>query len=141
MNCNHEEYIQLPPLPRDTEGLAVQMIWEFLKLSKEEQKTVHAELKVVVNKDNIEKYEEPKEFRRVKKEEFADFEETISNMIRALVLEASDIACWVFAKKYVEGWTLEQMIGDMPQAVKFIVAMDTLFEKNMENVSTNKYGN
>ena len=141
MNSNHEEYIQLPPLPRDTEAVVVQMFWEFLKLSEEGRKVVHAELKTVVNKDNIEPYRKPEKYRKVKKEELAAFEETVSNMIRSLILEASDIASWVFVKKYVEGWTLEQMIEDMPHAVKFIVSMDTLFEKNMGNLPEDEYKN
>ena len=121
MNNTNEEYIQLPPLHRNTEGIAVRAIWEFLKLTEEERERVHAELKSVVNKENI--------------EEVKDFEETISSMIRDLVFEASDIACWVFDKKYVSGWTLEQMVEDMPHAFKFIVAMDTLFEQHMEPAS------
>ena len=141
MNNNIDEYIQLPPLHRDTEGVAVQMFWEFLKLSEEERKVVHADLKTIVNKDNIEPYKEPENYRKVKKEELAAYEETVNNMIRSLVWEASDIASWVFVKKYVEGWTLEQMIEDMPHAVKFIVAMDTLFEKNMGNLPEDKYKN
>ena len=132
MNNTNEEYIQLPPLHRNTEGIAVRAIWEFLKLTEEERERVHAELKSVVNKENIEKFEEPSGYRKIKSEEVKDFEETISSMIRDLVFEASDIACWVFAKKYVSGWTLEQMVEDMPHAFKFIVAMDTLFEQHME---------
>ena len=141
MKNTNEEYIQLPPLPRDTEGFVVQMFWEFLKLSEEERKVVHADLKTIVNKDNIEPYKEPENYRKVKKEELAAHEETVNNMIRSLVWEASDIASWVFVKKYVEGWTLEQMVEDMPHAVKFIVAMDTLFEKNMGNLPEDKYKN
>ncbi len=141
MNNSVDEYIQLPPLRRDTEGVAVQMFWEFLKLSEEERKVVHADLKNIVNKDNIEPYKEPENYRKVKKEELAAFEETVSNMIRSLILEASDIASWVFVKKYVEGLTLEQMIEEMPHAVKFIVSMDTLFEKNLGNLPEDEYKN
>ena len=65
MNSNYEEYIQLPPLPRDTEAVVVQMFWEFLKLSEEGRKVVHAELKTVVNKDNIEPYRKPEKYRAV----------------------------------------------------------------------------
>ena len=74
-------------------------------------------------------------------EELKAFEETMSSIIRDLVFEASDIACWVFAKKYVNGWTLEQMIEDMPHAFKFIVAMNTLFEQHMEPTSEEKFKN
>ena len=141
MNNNIDEYIQLPPLHRDTEGVAVQMLWEFMKLSKEEREIVHADLKTVMSKDNSEPYKELEKYRKVKIEELAAFEETVSNMIRSLVIEASDIASWVFVKKYIERWTLEQMIEDMPNAIKFIIAMDTLFEKNMGNLSDEEYKN
>lgn len=78
MNSTNEEYIQLPPLHRDTEGIAVRAIWEFTKLTEEERERVHAELKSVVNKENIEKFEEPSEYRKIKSEEVKAFEETIS---------------------------------------------------------------
>ena len=141
MKNTNEEYIQLPPLPRDPEGFVVQMFWEFMKLSKEEKEKVHADLKSIVNKDNIEPYKEPENYREVKREELAAFEETVKNMIRSLVLEASDVASWVYVKKYIEGWTLEQMIEDMPQAIQFIIAMDTLFDKNMDNLQNEEYKN
>lgn len=141
MKNTNEEYIQLPPLPRDTEGFVVQMFWEFMKLSKEEKEKVHADLKSIVNKDNIEPYKAPEKYREIKREELAAFEETIKNMIRSLVLEASDVASWVYVKKYIEGWTLEQMIEDMPNAIQFIIAMDTLFDKNMDNLQNDEYKN
>ena len=141
MKITNEEYIQLPPLPRDTEGFVVQMFWEFMKLSKEEKEKVHADLKSIVNKDNIEPYKAPEKYREIKREELAAFEETIKNMIRSLVLEASDVASWVYVKKYIEGRTLEQMIEDMPNAIQFIIAMDTLFDKNMDNLQNDEYKN
>ena len=141
MKNTNEEYIQLPPLPRDTEGFVVQMFWEFMKLSKEEKEKVHADLKSIVNKDNIEPYKAPEKYREIKREELAAFEETVKNMIRSLVLEASDVASWVYVKKYIEGWTLEQMIEDMPNAIQFIIAMDTLFDKNMDNLQNDEYKN
>lgn len=141
MKITNEEYIQLPPLPSDTEGFVVQMFWEFMKLSKEEKEKVHADLKSIVNKDNIEPYKAPEKYREIKREELAAFEETIKNMIRSLVLEASDVASWVYVKKYIEGWTLEQMIEDMPNAIQFIIAMDTLFDKNMDNLQNDEYKN
>ena len=141
MKITNEEYIQLPPLPSDTEGFVVQMFWEFMKLSKEEKEKVHADLKSIVNKDNIEPYKAPEKYREIKREELAAFEETVKNMIRSLVLEASDVASWVYVKKYIEGWTLEQMIEDMPNAIQFIIAMDTLFDKNMDNLQNDEYKN
>lgn len=74
-------------------------------------------------------------------DELLGVEETMSSIIRDLVFEASDIACWVFAKKYVNGWTLEQMIEDMPHAFKFIVAIDTLFEQHMNSVAEEEFKN
>ena len=141
MKITNEEYIQLPPLPSDTEGFVVQIFWEFMKLSKEEKEKVHADLKSIVNKDNIEPYKAPEKYREIKREELAAFEETVKNMIRSLVLEASDVASWVYVKKYIEGWTLEQMIEDMPNAIQFIIAMDTLFDKNMDNLQNDEYKN
>lgn len=44
----------------------------------------------------------------------------------------SGIACWVYVEKYINKKSLEEMLDEWHGADKFIVVMDTLFEKLLE---------
>lgn len=122
-----EEYIQLPPLPADLEWDAVKVIWEYAKLSEEEKISVYDDMcRISGNKEEI-----PKEHHKIELEEIADYVEALRALMASLITEASDIAAWVFARKYIEGFSLEQMMEELPHAEKFIRAMDIMFEKNI----------
>ena len=47
-------------------------------------------------------YKEPKLYDVVPKEEIAEFEEVMREIIADIVSEASDVACWVYVQKYVK---------------------------------------
>lgn len=141
MKNTNEEYIQLPPLPKNMEGSAVRLIWEYMKLPKEKQKLVYEDLNLISGKDLDDNNNFPEKYRKVDLKEIADYTEAVNDLIRTLVLEASDIATWVFCKKYIDGWSVEEMIAELPHAIKFIISMDTLFERNIENKETNGYEN
>ena len=59
------------------------------------------------------------------------FEKVMKNIIGNMIVEASDMACWVFKHKYVDGLTLEQMLVKNTGAEQYIIAMDILFDKYM----------
>lgn len=125
-----EEYIQLPPLPADLEWDAVKVIWEYAKLSEEEKISVYDDMcRISGNKEEIP--EMPKEYHKIELEEIADYVEALRALMASLITEASAIAAWVFARKYIEGFSLEQMMEELPHAEKFIRAMDIMFEKNI----------
>lgn len=125
-----DEYIQLPPLKRELEPVAVLLLWEYAKLSEEARKEVLEDTEIINNKTANDAL--PKKYRTVTKEEQADYEEALGNLMRSIVQEVSGVAGWVFCRKYIDGWTLEQMLSDIPKAEKFIIVMDTLFEKNIK---------
>lgn len=125
-----KEYIQLPPLPADLEADALKVIWEYLKLSKEQQENVLFDLKSMIGETEGE-YKVPENYRRVPITEIEDYIETIRELIRSLTWQASDIAAWVFVRKIVKGYTLEDMIEEFPQAKDFIIIMDTLIDRNL----------
>ena len=124
------EYIQLPPIPADLDWDVVKVIWEFAKLSEDEREKVHSDLGIIIGgKDEV--LEKPKNCREIEPEEIEDYVEALRGLIAALVKESSDIAAWVFARKYINGCTLEEMLEEMPDAAKFIEAMDIMFEKSI----------
>lgn len=132
-----DEYIQLPPLKRELEAAAVVLLWEYAKMSEEAKKEVLEDMEIINSRTVNDAL--PDKYRTVEKEELADYEAALGNLMKSIVLEASDIACWVFCRKYLDGWTVEQMIADMPRAEKFIIVMDTLFDKNMCLEESNDY--
>lgn len=135
--CNKDEYIQLPPLKRDLDAASVLLLWEFVKLSDKARQEVFEDMEIVSNEEGA----LPDKYRTIEPEEIADYEEALRNLIRSLCVEASDVASWVFCKKYIDGWSLEQMLTEMPGAEKFIIVMDTLFEKNIKGKDNSEYPN
>lgn len=126
------DYIQLPPLKRDTPTEVVSMIWEYLKLSEESRKKIKAELLDVHENCGKEDFQIPDLYDIVPKEEIAGFEATMQKIITEIISEASGIACWVYVGKYIDHKTLDEMLEEWDGADKFIVVMDTLFEKLLE---------
>ena len=130
-----KEYIQLPPLPADLDGDAVRVIWEFAKLSDEEKISVHDDMsKIMGGKDEVP--EMPKEYRKIELKEIEGYVDSLRNLMASLIVEASDIAAWVFARKYIDGFTVEQMVEELPHAEKFIRAMDIKFEQNIGEIDS-----
>ena len=126
------DYIQLPPMKRDTPTEVVSMIWEYLKLPKESRKRVKAELIDVHENCGKSDFQIPDLYEIVPKEEIAEFESTMQKIITEIISEASGIACWVYVEKYINHKTLNEMLEEWGGADKFIVVMDTLFEKLLE---------
>ena len=125
------DFIQLPPLKKDTPSEVVSMIWEYLKLSEESRKRVKTELLDIHENCEKEDFQIPELYDIVPKEEIAEFEETMRKIIAGIISQSSSIACWVYVQKYVNHKTLDEMLQEWKGASQFIVVMDTWFEKLM----------
>ena len=125
------DFIQLPPLKKDTPSEVVSMIWEYLKLSEESRKRVKTELLDIHENCEKEDFQIPELYDIVPKEEIAEFEETMRKIIAGIISQSSSIACWVYVQKYVNHKTLDEMLQEWKGASQFIIVMDTWFEKLM----------
>ena len=125
------DFIQLPPLKKDTPSEVVSMIWEYLKLSEESRKRVKTELLDIHETCEKEDFQIPELYDIVPKEEIAEFEETMRKIIAGIISQSSSIACWVYVQKYVNHKTLDEMLQEWKGASQFIIVMDTWFEKLM----------
>lgn len=129
MNKMENEYIQLPPLKRDTDLRVIMALWEYVRLSDEEREhvlTIMNEIK----KDKESRVLPPLEsFQNLPQEDINDFDKVMGKIIKDIIVEACDLACWVYRYKFIEGWTLEQMVDEKRNADQFIVALYYLFEK------------
>ena len=129
MNKMENEYIQLPPLKRDTDLRVIMALWEYVRLSDEEREhvlTIMNEIK----KDKASRILPPLEsLQNLPQEDINDFDKVMGKIIKDIIVEACDLACWVYRCKFIEGWTLEQMVDEKRDAVQFVVALYYLFEE------------
>ena len=128
----NNDFIQLPPLKKDTPSDVVAFIWEYMKIPENSREKVKDMIKEVHENGMKLDYKEPKLYDVVSKEEIAEFEEGMRKTIADIVSEASGVACWVYVQKYVKHKTLNEMLQELPDVSQFILAMDTWFEKLME---------
>mgnify|MGYP005835285635 FL=1 len=125
------DFIQLPPIKKDTPSEVVSMIWQYLKLPEESRKRVKAELINVHENCGKEDFQIPNLYDIVPKEEIAEFKDIMRKIITGIISEASGIATWVYVQKYVKQKTLDEMLQELPGAGQFIIVMDTWFERLM----------
>lgn len=132
MNKMENEYIQLPPLKRDTDLRVIMALWEYVRLSDEDREhvlTIMNEIK----RDKESRVLPPLEsFQNLPQENINDFDKVMGKIIKDIIVEACDLACWVYRYKFIEGWTLEQMVDEKRNADQFIVALYYLFEKYID---------
>ncbi|MDY4193884.1 MAG: hypothetical protein SOY03_06245 [Bariatricus sp.] len=132
MNRMENEYIQLPPLKRDTDLRVIMALWEYVRLSDEEREhvlTIMNEIK----KDKESRILPPLEsLQNLPQEDINDFDNVMGKIIKDIIVETCDLACWVYRYKFIEGWTLEQMVDEKRNADQFIVALYYLFEKYID---------
>ena len=126
------DFIQLPPIKKDTSSDVVAFIWEYMKIPENSREKVKDLIKDVHENGVKSDYKEPKLYDVVPKEEIAEFEELMRKTIADIVSESSSVACWVYVQKYVKHKTLNEMLQELPDVGQFILAMNTWFEKLME---------
>ena len=125
------DFIQLPPIKKDTPSEVVLMIWQYLKLPEESRKRVKADLIDVHENCGKEDFQIPDLYDIVPKEEIAEFEDIMRKIITGIISEASGIATWVYVQKYEKHKTLDEMLQEWKGASQFIIVMDTWFERLM----------
>ena len=125
------DFIQLPPIKKDTPSEVVAFMWEYMKVPEDSREKVKNLLKDA-NENGVKlSHQAPKLYDIIQKEEIAEFEEVMRKTIADIVSEASGVACLVYVQKYVKHKTLDEMLQEWSGASKFILAMDTWFERLM----------
>ena len=94
----NNDYIQLPPLKKDTPSDVVAFMWEYMKVPEDSREKVKNLLKDA-NENGVKlSHQAPTLYDVVPKEEITEFEELMRKTIADIVSEASSIACWVYVK-------------------------------------------
>ena len=106
----NNDYIQLPPLKKDTPYDVVAFIWAYMKVPEDSREKVKNLLKDA-NENGVKlSHQAPTLYDVVPKEEITEFEELMRKTIADIVSEASSVACWVYVQKYVKQKTLDEML-------------------------------
>lgn len=132
MNKMENEYIQLPPLKRDTDLRVIMALWEYVRLADEEREHVFTIMNEIKKDNEIRVLPPLESFQNLPEEDINDFDKVMGKIIKDIIVEACDLACWVYRHKFIEGWTLEQMVDEKGNAEQFIVALYYLFEEYID---------
>ena len=91
-----------------------------------------------IKKDKASRMLPPLEsLQNLPQEEINNFDKVMGKIINDIIVEACDLACWVYRCKFIEGWTLEQMVDEKRDAEQFIVALYYLFEEYIDKPDDN----
>lgn len=123
-----KDYIQLPPLRKDSPTELVEIIWEYLKLPKDSREKIVSMLDDIQDRAGKTDFQIPKLYEIVPKEEIVEFERTMQKIISEIISEASSIACWVYVEKYIQKKTLAEMLVERKNVNEYIFVIDALFE-------------
>lgn len=123
------EYIQLPPMKKDTSADVVSFIWEYMKLPEEVRNKVKSEMDEIREHCRDSGFQRPNLYEIASAEEVAGLEKSMQKIIADIITETSSVASWVYVEKYVHHKSLQEMLREWKDADKFILVIDTWFEK------------
>ena len=95
----NNDFIQLPPIKKDTPSEVVSMIWQYLKLPEESRKRVKADLIDVHENCGKENFQIPDLYDIVPKEEIAEFEDIMRKIITGII---SEVECRITYQNQVQ---------------------------------------
>lgn len=123
------DYIQLPPMKKDTSADVVSFIWEYMKLPEEVRKKVKAEMDKIREHCRDSDFQRPDLYEIASEEEVSELQKSMQKIIADIITETCGITCWVYVEKYVHRKSLKEMLEERREADKFILVIDTWFEK------------
>jgi len=109
-----KEYIQLPPLPADTDVKVVEMAWLFARLERNEQEMVHDLLKNMASGSDMER--QAMELSKLLRENAAvgtnpdimEFAELMKALLGEMIAQSCELAGLVYQCHCVEKKSLEE---------------------------------
>lgn len=124
----NKEYIQLPPLERDLDADVVKTLWEFIKLPDKYKKRYQDQYELLKQKKEEADKQLRENIEKIELEKVFQYEETMRSVIRDIIYQSCNLACWVQYHKYDLDESLEEMIDQQPYAEKYIRVMNILME-------------
>lgn len=128
-----KEYIQLPALKRDLDADVVKALWAFIQLPKEYQARYQDQYELLNQKTEEADRQLQENIEKIDADAIRSYEETMRSVIRDIVQQSCNLACWVHYHKYGLEESLEEMIDQQPHATKYIIAMNILMDDAEES--------
>lgn len=123
-----KEYIQLPPLEKGTDANVVKALWEFIQLPEKYKGRYQDQYELLNQKTEEADKQLQENIEQIELEDVLQYEETMRSIIRDIVNQSCNLACWVHYHKYGLHESLEEMIDQQPHAAKYIIAMNILMD-------------
>lgn len=123
-----KEYIQLPALKRDLDPDVVKALWAFIQLPEEYQAHYQEQYELLNQRKEEADRQLQENIEKIDADAIHLYEETMRSMIRDIVQQSCNLACWVRYHKYDLEESLEEMIDQQPHAAKYIIAMNILMD-------------
>ena len=123
-----KEYIQLPALKRDLDPDVVKVLWAFIQLPEEYQARYQEQYELLNQRKEEADRQLQENIEKIDADAIHLYEETMRSMIRDIVQQSCNLACWVRYHKYDLEESLEEMIDQQPHAAKYIIAMNILMD-------------
>lgn len=117
-----KEYIQLPALKRDLDSDVVKALWAFIQLPEEYQARYQEQYELLNQRKEEADRQLQENIEKIDADAIHLYEETMRSMIRDIVQQSCNLACWVRYHKYDLEESLEEMIDQQPHAAKYIIA-------------------
>ena len=93
----NNDYIQLPPLKKDTPSDVIAFMWEYMKVPEDSREKVKNLLKDA-NENGVKiSHQAPTLYDVVPKEEIAEFEELMRKTINEMLQELPDVSQFILA--------------------------------------------
>ena len=128
-----KEYIQLPALKRDLDADVVKALWAFIQLPEEYQARYQDQYELLNQKTEEADRQLQENIETIDADAIRSYEETMRSVIRDIVQQSCNLACWVHYHKYGLEESLEEMIDQQPHAMKYIIAMNILMDDAEES--------
>lgn len=132
LNNINSEFVQFPPLRRDTDIKVIEVLWEYLKMPEESQKVVSSVMKEMYECEQEENKSPLELYQKLPTKNVMEFQNVIEKIMLDIIREACNMAGWVFWRKFIDGWSVNEMVNDQEGAEKFIVVLDALFDEYVE---------
>ena len=123
-----KEYIQLPALKRDLDADVVKALWAFIQLPEIYKARYQNQYELLNQRKKEADRQLPENIEKIDADAIYLYEETMRSMIRDIVQQSCNLACWVRDHKYDLEESLEEMIDQQPHATKYIIAMNILMD-------------
>ncbi|MBR0410453.1 MAG: hypothetical protein IJI25_05560 [Eubacterium sp.] len=122
------DMIQLPPLPREMDADGIKVLWEYAKMSPENQERFKEYFGDTAERTGI-PLDKEAEIYEVPREGIDGFQKAMKDMIGNLIVEISQFSCWLYDQIYVKGNSAKGLIEDHPGSADLIRIMSEVFEE------------